>query len=143
MDRKVGSSYRLHSSQVAGVTIKTRRRRDLRGRGAHRRGFRHRGSTAHALAQVPDGAEKLVSVEYPSGETSVMMNAVMENGVLEVSRAAVLRTARKLFEGRGVPRSVPWRTAARDMPAPDGLRRHAGRVPAWWVTCRFGMLYGV
>ena len=65
------------------------------------------GSTAHALAQVPDGNEKLVSVEHPSGETSVMMNVSLEDGALRVSRAAVLRTARKLFEGQVFPRCVP------------------------------------
>ena len=64
------------------------------------------GSTARALAQVPDGDEKLVSVEHPSGETSVMMNVAMNDGALEVSRAAVLRTARKLFEGWVFPRSA-------------------------------------
>ena len=64
------------------------------------------GSTAHALAQVPAGAEKLVSVEHPSGETSVMMEVAGEHGALEVSRAAVLRTARKLFEGWVFPRSA-------------------------------------
>ena len=64
------------------------------------------GSTARALAQVPDGDEKLVSVEHPSGETSVMMSVAMNDGALEVSRAAVLRTARKLFEGRVFPRSA-------------------------------------
>ena len=65
-----------------------------------------RGSAAHALAQVPDGVEKLVSVEHPSGETSVMMNVSFESGELRVSKAAVLRTARKLFEGRVFPRAV-------------------------------------
>ena len=65
------------------------------------------GSTAHALAQVPDEVEKLVSVEHPSGETSVMMNVSLEGGALRVSRAAVLRTARKLFEGRVFPAYAP------------------------------------
>ena len=65
------------------------------------------GSTAHALALVPDGDEKLVSVEHPSGETSVMMKVAIENGALKVSRAAILRTARKLFEGRVFPRTAP------------------------------------
>ena len=65
------------------------------------------GSTAHALAQAPDGDEKLVSVEHPSGETSVMMDVAMEYGAIRITRAAVLRTARKLFEGRVFPRSVP------------------------------------
>ena len=62
------------------------------------------GSTAHAVAQVPCGTEKLVSVEHPSGETSVMMNATVEDGALRISNAAILRTARKLFEGRVFPR---------------------------------------
>ena len=66
------------------------------------------GSTARALARVPDGDEKLVSVEHPSGETSVMMCVTaVENGTVEVSKAAVLRTARKLFEGRVFPHSAP------------------------------------
>ena len=65
------------------------------------------GSTIQVLAQVPDGVEKLVSVEHPSGETSVMMNVTMNDGALQISRAAVLRTARKLFEGRVFPRSGP------------------------------------
>ena len=65
------------------------------------------GSTAHTLARVPDGDEKLVAVEHPSGETSVMMDVAMDNGTLKVRRAAVLRTARKLFEGRVFPRPAP------------------------------------
>ena len=65
------------------------------------------GSPAHALALVPDGDEKLVSVEHPSGETSVMIKVAIENGALEVSRAAIVRTARKLFEGRVFPRTAP------------------------------------
>ena len=64
-------------------------------------------STARALARMPDGVEKLVSVEHPSGETSVVMNVSVEGGALRVSKAAVLRTARKLFEGRVFPRSDP------------------------------------
>ena len=65
------------------------------------------GSTVHALAQVPDGTWKLVSVEHQSGETSVMMDVSLEDGALRVSRAAVLRTARKLFEGQVFSRCVP------------------------------------
>ena len=64
------------------------------------------GSTAQALAQAPAGVEKQVSVEHPCGETSVMMSVTMEHGALKVARAAVLRTARKLFEGRVFPHSV-------------------------------------
>lgn len=50
---------------------------------------------AAELAQVPDGDEKLLSVEHPTGEMSVI--ASLRDGV--VTNAAVLRTARKLFDG--------------------------------------------
>jgi 4-oxalomesaconate tautomerase len=50
---------------------------------------------AAELAHVPAGAEKLLSVEHPTGEMSVI--ASLRDGV--VTNAAVLRTARKLFDG--------------------------------------------
>ncbi len=51
---------------------------------------------AAELANLPDGEEKLLSIEHPTGEMSVI--ATLKDG--EVERAAVLRTARKLFDGR-------------------------------------------
>ncbi|WP_105423031.1 4-oxalomesaconate tautomerase [Neorhizobium sp. T25_27] len=50
---------------------------------------------ASDLAVIPEGDEKLLSIEHPTGEMSVI--ATMKDG--EVHRAAVLRTARKLFDG--------------------------------------------
>ncbi|MBB3442328.1 4-oxalomesaconate tautomerase [Rhizobium sp. BK379] len=50
---------------------------------------------AAQLAVVPDGDEKLISVEHPTGEMSVI--ATVRSGA--VTNAAVLRTARKLFDG--------------------------------------------
>ena len=50
---------------------------------------------AAELAVVPDGDEKLISVEHPTGEMSVI--ATTRDG--QVTNAAVLRTARKLFDG--------------------------------------------
>ena len=50
---------------------------------------------ASELAIIPEGDEKLLSIEHPTGEMSVI--ATMKDG--EVYRAAVLRTARKLFDG--------------------------------------------
>jgi len=61
------------------------------------------GSPVNRLADMPEGAEKLISVEHPIGETSVVMVAVVENGTIQVKKAAVLRTARKLFEGKVFP----------------------------------------
>jgi 4-oxalomesaconate tautomerase len=51
---------------------------------------------AAEIAVVPDGNEKLVSVEHPSGEMSVIVT--LRDGL--VAGTAVLRTARKLFDGR-------------------------------------------
>jgi len=57
------------------------------------------GTPAAELAHLPTGEDKLVSVEHPSGETSVLMNVFLDNGIMVVRKAAILRTARKLFDG--------------------------------------------
>jgi len=77
------------------------------------------GSVAHAIAGVPRSAESTgkntpeatvangdgmrISVEHPLGETSVVMDLRDQGGEIDVKRAAVVRTARKLFEGRVYP----------------------------------------
>ena len=55
------------------------------------------GSPAAELASVPDGKRKVMSVEHPSGETSCVME-VDDQG--HVTSAAMLRTARKLMDGK-------------------------------------------
>jgi 4-oxalomesaconate tautomerase len=50
---------------------------------------------AAQLAEIPAGAEKTLSIEHPSGEMSVV--ATMDGD--QVKSVAVLRTARKLFDG--------------------------------------------
>lgn len=54
------------------------------------------GSPAHALADIPDGPRKTLSIEHPSGEMSCVLE-VDDQG--EVTSAALLRTARKLMDG--------------------------------------------
>ncbi|MEX0853978.1 MAG: 4-oxalomesaconate tautomerase, partial [Bauldia sp.] len=54
------------------------------------------GSVAAGLAAVPQGRHKALSIEHPSGETTVIA-AVDATGA--VTSAAILRTARKLFDG--------------------------------------------
>lgn len=49
---------------------------------------------AAALAKVPSGTGKTLSIEHPSGEMSVLATMAGEN----VKSVAVLRTARKLFD---------------------------------------------
>ena len=54
------------------------------------------GSPAAEVADIPEGAEKTMSIEHPSGETTCVMK-VDANG--DVTSAALLRTARKLMDG--------------------------------------------
>jgi 4-oxalomesaconate tautomerase len=53
------------------------------------------GSPARELAVIPDGDVKTLSIEHPTGEMSV----VATTKGAEVEKVAVLRTARKLFDG--------------------------------------------
>lgn len=62
------------------------------------------GSPAHALAVVPEGAVKVLSVEHPTGEFSVRLTLEGEGETARVTQAGLLRTARKLFDGRIFPR---------------------------------------
>ena len=66
------------------------------------------GSTAYDIAEVPDGNPKLISVEHPSGEFSVELETGQPvDGVPQITRAALLRTTRRLMEGYAlVPASV-------------------------------------
>ena len=54
------------------------------------------GSPAAEVAVIAEGAQKTVSVEHPTGETTCVME-LDETGV--VTSAAMLRTARKLMDG--------------------------------------------
>ena len=54
------------------------------------------GSPAAGLAVVPEGREKVLPVEHPSGELTVIATL---DAAGAVARAAILRTARKLFDG--------------------------------------------
>jgi 4-oxalomesaconate tautomerase len=54
------------------------------------------GSPAAAVAVIPQGARVRVSVEHPSGETTCV---VTRNEAGGIGSTAILRTARKLFDG--------------------------------------------
>jgi 4-oxalomesaconate tautomerase len=54
------------------------------------------GSPAAAVAAIPDGPVKTLSVEHPTGEMSCVLT-IDDNG--QVATAALLRTARKLMDG--------------------------------------------
>jgi len=54
------------------------------------------GSPAHALASLPGGVHQTLEIEHPSGTTAAVLDL---DAAGQVARAAVLRTARKLFDG--------------------------------------------
>jgi len=54
------------------------------------------GSTANGLAEIPDGNPKTLKIEHPIGATTIIAK-LDDNSI--VSTAAILRTARKLFDG--------------------------------------------
>lgn len=65
------------------------------------------GAVGHAMAVLPEGTPKRLSVEHPTGEATVVGH--IEDGA--VTRCEVLRTARKLMDGTVFP-ADPVETAA-------------------------------
>ena len=57
------------------------------------------GSPAADLARVPKGEAKRLAIEHPTGEFTVELDVMIKDDVPDVQRAALLRTARKLFAG--------------------------------------------
>ena len=51
------------------------------------------------VGEILKGDAKLMSVEHPTGEFSVEMEIGDRDGLPKIKRAALLRTARRLFEG--------------------------------------------
>ncbi|HYA66173.1 MAG TPA: 4-oxalomesaconate tautomerase [Burkholderiaceae bacterium] len=54
------------------------------------------GTSAAALAHVPGGRSKVMPIEHPSGESTIVVDTTADGKVVS---AAVLLTARKLFDG--------------------------------------------
>ena len=69
------------------------------------------GSIASRVATTPNGIRKMFSVEHPTGEMSVEME--FEGGTKNptIKRAALLRTARRLFEGQILISNSVWKNA--------------------------------
>ena len=56
------------------------------------------------LTKAPQG---MLEIEHPSGKIAIDLDADFTNGKQELRRAALIRTARRIFEGKvNVPRSV-------------------------------------
>jgi 4-oxalomesaconate tautomerase len=66
------------------------------------------GTVAFPLAPLPAGARKTVSVEHPTGEFTVELDTTNGPDGIEVTRAALLRTARALFAGNVLVPTAIW-----------------------------------
>ena len=55
------------------------------------------GSPAAELAMVPEGPRKMMAVEHPNGATACVLHCDADD---RVEKAGMVRTARKLFDGR-------------------------------------------
>jgi 4-oxalomesaconate tautomerase len=55
-----------------------------------------RGCVGHDIAHIPTGNTKSLDIEHPSGATTVI--ATLENH--QVTRTEILRTARKILDGK-------------------------------------------
>lgn len=65
------------------------------------------GSATEGIARIPAGETKVLSVEHPTGEFTVQLETARGAGGIEIKRAALLRTARRLFDGNVlIPRGV-------------------------------------
>lgn len=62
------------------------------------------GSPAYAVATMPGGRVRTLSVEHPTGEFSVRLEIAGTAEKPVVTRAGLLRTARKLFDGTAFAR---------------------------------------
>lgn len=58
------------------------------------------GSVANGIAVLPDGSEKTLAIEHPTGSLSVRLVTSQDNGgELQIDKAGVIRTARMLLRG--------------------------------------------
>lgn len=57
------------------------------------------GSVAEGIAAVNDGNEQLLSIEHPTGEFEVYLDADRSQQIPVIRRGGMLRTARMIFDG--------------------------------------------
>ncbi|WP_322995305.1 4-oxalomesaconate tautomerase [Castellaniella sp.] len=69
------------------------------------------GAVPHALARLPQGARKAVSIEHPSGEFTVELE-LDPHDAQKVVRAALLRTARLIMRGDAMVPAAAWSAQA-------------------------------
>jgi 2-methylaconitate cis-trans-isomerase PrpF len=82
------------------------------------------GTVASQLVNLPPAPQGVIDIEHPSGKIAIDLDADFTKGNQEIRRAALIRTARRVFEGNVlVPKQVWAGTEERD--AGRGAEREA------------------
>jgi 2-methylaconitate cis-trans-isomerase PrpF len=58
------------------------------------------GTLASQIAKVPAAPQGIIEIEHPSGKIAIDLDVDFTNGRQDMRRAALIRTARRIFEGR-------------------------------------------
>jgi 4-oxalomesaconate tautomerase len=66
------------------------------------------GSVAAQLASLPPAPQGVVTIEHPSGKIDIDLDADLSTGNERLRRAALIRTARRIFEGRVFVPTQVW-----------------------------------
>jgi 4-oxalomesaconate tautomerase len=66
------------------------------------------GTTAYDMANLPEGKRKMIELEHPTGYFSTEIEVSGSTEDPKIERAAILRTARRLFEGKVLVPSSVW-----------------------------------
>jgi 4-oxalomesaconate tautomerase len=72
------------------------------------------GTLASEIANVKAAPQGIIEIEHPSGKIAIDLDAAFSNGKLELRRAALVRTARRVFEGNILVPSRVWAGHSRE-----------------------------
>ena len=66
------------------------------------------GTIASHIAKMPAAPQGVIEIEHPSGKIAIDLDADFANGKEQLRRAALIRTARRIFEGRVLVPEHVW-----------------------------------
>jgi 2-methylaconitate cis-trans-isomerase PrpF len=66
------------------------------------------GTVASNLVALPPAPQGMIEIEHPSGKIAIDLDADFTNGRQELRRAALVRTARRIFEGSVCVPEAVW-----------------------------------
>jgi 2-methylaconitate cis-trans-isomerase PrpF len=66
------------------------------------------GTVASQLVDLPAPPQGIIEIEHPSGKIAIDLDADFQDGKQEMRRAALIRTARRIFEGHVLVPETIW-----------------------------------